>query len=338
MPTDVSKAFPDDRPLNQRVPAWAMSLLLHVVIVVSLFIWVDGKGSGSISEGERGVGIAVAHRMADRTEYVEVSSETAAESTTGNPQNLPAAAAAAATPPAVAQPIDLSGFLADATAIPSSSGGGGVGSAIVGSDSGGSGVGDLSASGPKATTTFFGVSGSGRRFVYVFDRSDSMNNFDGRPLASAKAEILRSLDLLSGEQQFQIVFYNNRPSYFEPTGQAFWLLPADESMKQRAKVFVRAIEADGGTEHFDALKLALRLQPDVIFFLTDARIPQLRRNQLDEIRHRCVQAGTTIHAIEFGVDTVAPEVSFLRVLAAENSGEYRYIDVTKLRPVGLRTE
>jgi hypothetical protein len=340
MSAPVSKAFPDQRPLNQRVPAWVMSLLLHVVLVVLVFVWFGGQPRGSITEGERGVGIAVAHRLADRTEYLEVTADTAAaaESVAGDHDNMPAALAAAATPPAVAQPIDLSGFLAEATAVPSPTGGGGIGNAIAGSETGGAGLGDLSSGGPKATTTFFGVSGSGRRFVYVLDRSDSMRNFDGRPLAAAKAEIQRSLELLGPDQQFQIIFYNNRPSYFEPAGQAFWLLPADDTMKQRAKVFVRAIEADGGTEHFEALRLALRLQPDVIFFLTDARIPQLRRNQLDEVRHRCVQSNTTIHAIEFGVDAIVPEVSFLRVLAAENSGEYRYIDVTKLQPVGIRTE
>ena len=34
----------------------------------------------------------------------------------------------------------------------------------------------------EATTMVFGVSGSGSRFVYVFDRSDSMNGFGGKPL------------------------------------------------------------------------------------------------------------------------------------------------------------
>ena len=39
---------------------------------------------------------------------------------------------------------------------------------------------------------------------------------------------------------------------------------------------------------------------------------------------------TTIHCIEFGPEPVAPVDSFLRDLAAENHGEYRYVDVQGL--------
>jgi hypothetical protein len=182
-------------------------------------------------------------------------------------------------------------------------------------------------SGPEATTMFFGVSGSGRRFVYVLDRSDSM---EGTPLNAAKSEMVRSLQALGPTHSFQVVIYNNRSKFFQPQGQSFWMLPAEESMLRRAERFIRATTALGGTEHYDAVKMALKLEPDVIFFLTDARIPRLRRSQLKEIHVRCLRSGTTIHAIEFGRDLSAPEDSFLRELAGENNGEYRYINVDTL--------
>lgn len=314
-----------------------MSMLMHVILVLMLFFWANSARQGSGEEAGRSVGIAVAHRLTDRTEYQEITPEAATESTQSgeNSNSANNATAVAAAPPALARPVDLAGFLAEATAIPSPESSAGKTNALEATSGGGGGISGLGAGGAPVTTMFFGVSGSGRRFAYVFDRSDSMGNSDSRPLRAAKSEIIRSLRLLGPDQSFQIIFYNNRPNYFEPSGQSFWLLPADDAMKRRAEQFVRAIGAEGGTEHFDALKMALRLEPDVIFFLTDARIPQLRRNQLDEIRNRCVRAGTTIHAIEFGVDVVAPEVSFLRTLAAENQGEYRYIDVQTLqvRPI-----
>ena len=86
--------------------------------------------------------------------------------------------------------------------------------------------------------------------------------------------------------------------------------------------------ADGGTRHLEALKIALRLAPDVIFFLTDGDEPQLRPNELAEIQR--LNHGTAIHAIDFGAGPKASRVSFLERIAEENDGGYTYVDVTKL--------
>ena len=300
-------------------------------MVLLLAYWIDSRPKGTGDEPGRAVGIAVAHRMSDRTEYTPVESTSETEAETATETQAAAAAAASASASAVALPLDVEGLLADVTDTPLPTSGIGAGSAL---ESGtGEGTGLLrngEGDGEKATTMFFGVSGSGSRFIYVLDRSDSMN---GPPLSAAKRETIRSISTLGESQSFQIVIYNNRPSYASPRGQAFWMLPGNDSMKQWATQYIRSIPAHGGTEHYDALKLALKLEPDVIFLLTDANIPQLRRSRLDEIRVLCERAGTTIHAVEFGTEVVAPEGSFLRTLAAENGGEYRYLDVRTLSPV-----
>ncbi len=194
----------------------------------------------------------------------------------------------------------------------------------------------------QATTTVFGVSGSGSRFVYVFDRSDSMNGFDGKPLRAAKAELLRSLKTLSDRQRFQIVFYNDQPSTFRIDGMPAQLIAGEDSLVARAEQYVNSVSAFGGTEHASAIKLALRMSPDVIFFLTDARIPRLSAEELREIQRRADGIGTAIHAIEFGAEPVAPSDSFLRDLAAMNRGQYQYVDVRGLsrrdNPPGAQTE
>lgn len=327
----VEAGYLREKGPRQRLPAWAMSTLLHTLVMLSLVFWLDGRRDGQGDGPERAVGIAVAHRLADRTEYEEVTAAKESSSGETDTEQLAPALAAAAAPPALVRPIDLSGLLAEATETPVASSSAANSGAIEAGGAAGNGatrVGE--GGGPEATTMFFGVSGSGRKFVYVFDRSDSMNANDGAPLRSAKREILRSLGNLRDAQSFQIIFYNHRASFFQPAGQSFWLLSASDSMKRRAETFVRAIDAFGGTEHFDALKMAIKLEPDVIFFLTDARIPRLNRRQLDEIRGRCQRGGTTIHAIEFGNDLAAPSDSFLQVLAAENGGEYRYLNVDAL--------
>ena len=75
-------------------------------------------------------------------------------------------------------------------------------------------------------------------------------------------------------------------------------------------------------------KLAIRLQPDVIFFLTDADDPKLTPAQLAKIRH--MAAGIVVNAIEFGPGPKPAQASFLAELARQNGGGYAYVDVSQL--------
>jgi hypothetical protein len=181
--------------------------------------------------------------------------------------------------------------------------------------------------GGKARTSLFGLAGEGYKFVYVFDRSASMGGSGRTSLRAVKAELLQSLKSLDTVHQFQIIFYNERPTIFNPTGQPGRLAFATEQNKQRALRFIESIVADGGTDHEEALKLAIRLQPDVIFFLTDGDDPKLTPAQLAKIQH--MAAGITINAIEFGPGPKPAGASFLAALAEQNGGGYTYIDISK---------
>jgi hypothetical protein len=70
------------------------------------------------------------------------------------------------------------------------------------------------------------------------------------------------------------------------------------------------------------------MRPDVIFFLTDADVPQLQPPDFETIRR--INQGTVINTIEFGAGPPRPRYSFLQQLAAENGGQHGYIDVTRL--------
>jgi hypothetical protein len=181
--------------------------------------------------------------------------------------------------------------------------------------------------GGKARTSLFGVVGEGYKFVYVFDRSGSMGGSGQNSLKLVKAELLRSLKNLDTVHQFQIIFYNERPVIFNPTGTPNRLAFGTEQNKQRAIRFIDSITAAGGTAHEDALRLAIRLQPDVIFFLTDADDPKLTPAQLTKIRQ--LAAGIVINAIEFGEGPKPAEPTFLADLARQNGGGYAYVDVTR---------
>jgi hypothetical protein len=165
-------------------------------------------------------------------------------------------------------------------------------------------------------TQVFGVTARGSSFVYVFDRSLSMQ---GPALAAAKRELLTSLSHLKPVQQFQIIFYNEKPKMM-PSPQ---LLFADDNGLRQAESFVGSITAAGGTDHVQALELALRLQPDVIFLLTDADEPPLSARELNAIHQKST---AIINVIEFKTGSAAAQRSSLRQLADQNRGEYKAID------------
>lgn len=193
------------------------------------------------------------------------------------------------------------------------------------------GAGRLGSFGPDGVrTSVFGVEGQGQRFVYVFDRSGSMGDNDDSLLRSAKEELLRSLEVLGDLQQFQIIFYNEAPTLMRLAAQPGRMVFATDDNKAVARSFLERITAGGGTGHEEALALAIKMHPDVIFFLTDADEPAMTADQLARIR-RLNDERTAIHTIEFGHGPeVGEEKNFIVQLATQNGGKYRYVDVRGL--------
>ena len=323
-------AVTDFRSRRSPAPAMLASLCLHVLLLTTMgLLWSD-RPRGTESQPDRPIGIAMVHRLPDRDRYIDASEVASEESA----QADSAASSAAAEPPIDFQPpIDLEGILKQVTDTPAATAGSGLaGDSPLDGDALGTGPAmgnqqDLE----KKTASLFGVSGFGSRFVYVMDRSESMNGYSQRPLKAAKRELLRSLASLSDRQQFQIVFYNDKPTAFQIDPMIVQMITGESDLVDLAKNYVRSVRAYGGTEHESALKMALRMGPDVIFFLTDARIPRLSGSQLDDIRRRADRTGTTIHTIEFGTDAVPPGDSFLIKLATDNRGVYQYVNVQTLQ-------
>ena len=74
---------------------------------------------------------------------------------------------------------------------------------------------------------------------------------------------------------------------------------------------------------------AIKLQPDVIFLLTDADPDTpLPAAQVYEILRRT--AGITIHTVEFGSGPQRKAENFLVRLARQTGGQHVYVDISKL--------
>ena len=181
----------------------------------------------------------------------------------------------------------------------------------------------------KGHTSMFGVEGEGYKFVYVIDRSGSMGGDGNAALKAAKTELLASIKKLESTHSFQIVFYNHRTAVFDPKGTGQTVFATDAN-KDKAERFLDSISAQGGTEHEAALKLVLKLKPNVVFWLTDADRPKLDDEQIERVNR--LAAGTVINAIEFGSGEQKDKDNFLEKVAEANAGKYHYVDVTKLKP------
>jgi hypothetical protein len=164
-------------------------------------------------------------------------------------------------------------------------------------------------------TAFFQVPAQGRRIVYVIDRSASMGANGG--LAAAKRELLASLRGLPDDAHFQVIAYNRTAEPLHLVGGGEMLAASGENVG-KALLQIEALDAEGGTDHLAALRRALALRPDVVYFLSDA-------DDLSPAHVRAVTAcnrgQAVIHVIDWNPS--GGEDSPGAALARQNGGQYR---------------
>lgn len=310
------------------LPAWTVSLLVHALLLVVLAILLRaGPSRGLTSERTAEVGIALKYQEGPREYFVSETTGDTSEAAAGQANEATSALAEAMSDH---PPVDPSDALPSALPVIGASAEQEGGVPRAGGSTSDRGFGHQVGGGGSAS--LFGISAQGNKFVYVFDRSGSMGGVGRSALDLAKRELLTSIASLERTQQFEIIFYNHEPAIFNPSGRPGRIPFADEQSKRRATGFVASITADGGTDHLAALRLALGLRPDVVFFLTDADEPQLSQPQLDRVH--AWAGGAVIHTIEFGLGPESGRDNFIKKLARQNRGQYVYIDITRATGAG----
>ena len=317
----MDTSFPHTAPMpERRLPAWAFSVLFHAGWISLLAVAVEEGPRGAAEEPGRTAGIVLKRTSAEGDLYEgEDDLEPHEVSTEQPPHDL----IAALPSESAAEKIGL-----DLPQLPTAGPGaasGGQPNAGAFTSGGGGHTGSL-AGGGAARVSVFGVEGTGTKFVYVFDRSSSM---EGPPLAAAKRQLIESLESLEDIHQFQIIFFNHEMQLFTVPGSGRRIAYANERNKQLAANFIGGISADGGTDRYAALRQAVTLQPDVIFFLTDADDP-MADSELAQIERANRRKQAAICVIEFGRRSIQPQANFLINLARSSGGQYGYVNTTQL--------
>jgi hypothetical protein len=306
--------------LQRFAPAWLFSLAFHVCMIVVLGLAVQQSPRAASNKSARSAGIVLSRTTAELDSYEGGQQQS----------DQPTAAIYIAAPELLSslpsKPVGTN--RADEVPKPPLPDLGATrGGAQPEADRLAPGSGQRgSLGGDHARLRVFGVEGTGSKFVYVFDRSSSM---EGPPLSAAKRQLIESLRSLDSAHQFHIIFFNTRSQSLGIAAGARRIALATDRNKQLAANFVGGITADGGTDRFAALREAIGLAPDVIFFLTDADDP-MPASELAEIARANLRSRAAICVIEFGRRPTPPGSNFLTELARQSGGQYGYVNVAAL--------
>ena len=155
-----------------------------------------------------------------------------------------------------------------------------------------------------------------KEIIYVIDTSGSMS---GESIQQAKQALLLGLNQLKSEDWFNIIQFNSYTEKFSTHA-----LPARENNIDRAKAYVNALHANGGTEMASALNAALsnvkkskRIRQ--VIFLTDGSVGN-EQNLFKIINQKL--SNSRLFTIGIGS---APNSYFMSEAASIGRGTFTYI-------------
>jgi hypothetical protein len=190
---------------------------------------------------------------------------------------------------------------------------------IGGGASGGGGESGLGLGG-GAGPEFFGLGATApgvRTIVFVVDRSGSMVG----TFAAVRAELKRSISALRRSQKFHVIFFNSGDPIENPPMRP---VNAVDANKREFFEFLDNVTPGGGTRPERAMRRALALEPDLIYFLSDGLFEAELLDRLDEwnrTRH------TKIYTIAY-LDQSGRKL--LESIARQHGGEFKFVTEDEL--------
>lgn len=182
----------------------------------------------------------------------------------------------------------------------------------------GGGTGDGHGTGSGSGQGFFGIETKVKRTVFVVDASRSMNYpYPGEAknrLGRVKIELYRTITKMSADQSFFVIFFNTAPIPMPSRG----MVRADPQIIRPYLEWIFAVRGMDQTEPQAALLMALRLNPDQIYFLTDGDFSYRSVRSAREANPNRIP----IHTIGFGGKEGEKN---LQEIARDSQGTYQFI-------------
>jgi hypothetical protein len=173
---------------------------------------------------------------------------------------------------------------------------------------------------PKGAT-FFGSYAQGRKFVFVLDSSTSMQ---GDRWPRACQELMYSIAKLEDGQEFLVLCFDHRTSCMLnlPRNRVEYFSNTPE-VRAELQAWLSQHRLGPATHPANAMALALKLDPDAIFLLSDGELQDDTLFMLRRMNNGRSSFGQTpVHTIalmsHYGVAT-------LRLIAGENGGTFNWI-------------
>lgn len=163
---------------------------------------------------------------------------------------------------------------------------------------------------------FFGAKSAGNSFAFVVDISSSMaSETTGKRKSNfevVKQELFRSISALEPNQTFTVICFNDGAHYLPELIET----KATDEAKDRLRVWLKGLSADGGTDPLTGMRLVFQGTPEVIFLLSDG-----------EFDYGCVNAIQKLNRGESVINTVSigMDAATLRQIAEDAAGQYKVV-------------
>jgi hypothetical protein len=194
-----------------------------------------------------------------------------------------------------------------------------------------------------ARPQYFGLEVWSSQLALVFDISGSMTSSNlnlgtsgvqvagklksGSPFEICKDQIKTISKTFKAQTQFMLVAFNHEVKPFQES-----LVPGTAANVKAATIFLDQLKADGGTNIYDALRLALKSdEVDTIYLLSDGEPTDGARTEDDDILSAIQLLNrfrrTKINTVQIGEDS-----QLMRELAKGSGGIYRVLEVKEAEP------
>ena len=167
---------------------------------------------------------------------------------------------------------------------------------------------------PEHKVEFFEVKSHADSVAFVVDCSTSMS---GSRFERACQELINAIEQLAPEQMFFVVFFDQGrvPLFPDETPH---LAKAEPSEKARFLKQVKSIRIGSGTNPESSLELAISLDPDIVYLLSDGEFPTPKAALVERLKRQQIK-----------VQTIAFETTsgrqMLLDIAAETGGTFCFV-------------